>query len=159
MTLKDTLLGKKERKQHVCAELGIKSPKQVLLVGVYGEDRDLVEHLQTGCREYGHEIQLVVLTEATEASLWEAVDVLIILEQHTESFVWEYCKKYLLVPVVQGKSAWNTWVTEYEPTKEEGNGFHFGNKNVWSIFAAIIRAMETKRFSYDWNTLLKRIYG
>lgn len=44
---------------------------------------------------------------------------------------------------------------DYDPVGEAGNSFTFKNINAWEIFGAITRALETFRFPYDWNNLVK----
>ena len=46
---------------------------------------------------------------------------------------------------------------EYRPLKEEGNGFYFKNPTKWEVFAAIVRALETYQFPYDWENLIREI--
>lgn len=46
---------------------------------------------------------------------------------------------------------------DYNPIEEEGNGFYFKNPTTWEIFAAIVRALETYRFPYDWENLIRII--
>lgn len=46
---------------------------------------------------------------------------------------------------------------DYDPLKERGNGFYFKNPTKWEIFAAIIRALETYQFPYDWENLMREI--
>ena len=42
-------------------------------------------------------------------------------------------------------------IADYNPNKETGNSFTFENFNEWEIFAAIVRALETYKFPYDWK--------
>jgi len=42
-------------------------------------------------------------------------------------------------------------ISDYNPNKETGNSFTFENANQWEIFAAIVRALETYKFPYDWK--------
>lgn len=43
----------------------------------------------------------------------------------------------------------------YNPIQEKGNGFYFKNPNKWDIFAAVVRALETYQFPYDWENVVK----
>lgn len=47
--------------------------------------------------------------------------------------------------------------SDYNPIHEKGNGFYFKNPTKWEIFAAVIRAMETYKFPYDWENLMREI--
>lgn len=46
---------------------------------------------------------------------------------------------------------------EYDPLAEKGDGFYFKNPIKWEIFAAVVRAMETYKFPYDWGNLVKEV--
>lgn len=43
---------------------------------------------------------------------------------------------------------------DYNPNTETGNGFVYGVENEWAIFAAVVRAIETFKFPYDWKHLV-----
>lgn len=45
----------------------------------------------------------------------------------------------------------------YNPLQEKGNGFYFKNSTKWEMFAAVVRALETYQFPYDWENLLREI--
>lgn len=47
----------------------------------------------------------------------------------------------------------------YNPLQEKGNGFYFKNPTKWEMFAAIVRALETYQFPYDWENLIRGIIG
>lgn len=44
-------------------------------------------------------------------------------------------------------------VEDYNPNQESGSGFVYRQENMWSAFAAIVRAQENFRFPYDWKTI------
>lgn len=46
---------------------------------------------------------------------------------------------------------------DYNPLREKGNGFYFENPTKWEMFAAIVRALETYQFPYDWENLIRII--
>ncbi len=48
---------------------------------------------------------------------------------------------------------------DYNPLREKGNGFYFKSPTKWEVFAAIVRAMETYQFPYDWENLIREILG
>lgn len=43
----------------------------------------------------------------------------------------------------------------FDPIEERGNGFFYEDGDSWSLFAALVRAVETYRFPYDWKNVLK----
>lgn len=56
-----------------------------------------------------------------------------------------------VVPIAPEKTA-----QDYDPNKETGNSFVSRNNDVWSIFAALVRAAETFRFPYDWKHIIRQ---
>jgi glycogen synthase len=57
------------------------------------------------------------------------------------------------VPIVSDKTFEGG--KNYNPNKETGNCFTFTNENHWQIFAALIRALETYKFPYDWKHIVR----
>jgi len=53
-----------------------------------------------------------------------------------------------VVPVTQ---AFSPNIKDYNPNTESGNAFIYQNIDKWEIFAAIVRALETYKFPYDWK--------
>ena len=47
-------------------------------------------------------------------------------------------------------------VDDYNPNRESGNGFIYKEAGYWSIFAALIRALETFKFPYDWSNIVRQ---
>ncbi|MFC1600400.1 hypothetical protein ACFL3T_05210 [Patescibacteria group bacterium] len=46
-------------------------------------------------------------------------------------------------------------VVDYNPNTESGNAFVYQNANEWEIFAAVVRALETHKFPYDWKFIVR----
>lgn len=46
-------------------------------------------------------------------------------------------------------------VSDYDPNHETGNGFMYRNNTTWGIFAAVVRAVETFKFPYDWKHIVR----
>ena len=44
-------------------------------------------------------------------------------------------------------------LTDYNPITESGNAFIFSKENKWLFFAAIVRAIENFKFTYDWQNI------
>ncbi|MFA7685477.1 MAG: hypothetical protein WCX95_01605 [Candidatus Gracilibacteria bacterium] len=43
---------------------------------------------------------------------------------------------------------------DYNPNFETGNSFTYKSDNSWGIFAALVRAMETFKFPFDWRNIV-----
>lgn len=46
-------------------------------------------------------------------------------------------------------------IKDYNPNHETGNGFIYQKSDRWCIFAALVRAIETFKFPYDWNNIVR----
>lgn len=47
-------------------------------------------------------------------------------------------------------------VQDYNPNKESGNSFIYQQSNQWGVFAALVRAIETFKFPYDWKHIIRQ---
>lgn len=48
-------------------------------------------------------------------------------------------------------------VSDYDPNRETGNAFVYGDiekANHWKIYAGVVRALETFKFPYDWQSII-----
>ena len=47
-------------------------------------------------------------------------------------------------------------LTDYNPNHETGNSFLFTESNYFCAFAALVRAVETFKFPYDWSGIVRQ---
>lgn len=47
-------------------------------------------------------------------------------------------------------------VSDYNPNRETGNSFIYKKSDHWSVFAALVRALETYKFPYDWKNIVRQ---
>lgn len=59
------------------------------------------------------------------------------------------------VPVLAESIAPKAAAEEYDPVSEQGNSFYAREATIWSLFAAVARAVETYRFPYDWQGIVR----
>lgn len=59
------------------------------------------------------------------------------------------CLRYGCVPVAMPSDG----LENYDPVQERGNAFLFEEGTAWQAFAALVRALETLRFPFDWRTI------
>jgi len=62
------------------------------------------------------------------------------------------CLAYGVVPVAPADT---DGLDNYNPVQESGNAFTYDQPDVWRSFTAIVRAMETFKFPFDWRTIQK----
>lgn len=86
--------------------------------------------------------------------------------QRAEAFAG--CDLALIETVDQLHSAWKQGcvpisilhaeaTVNYTPLAEQGNGFYFASWTKWRVYAAVVRALETYQFPYDWENIVKEI--
>ena len=80
---------------------------------------------------------------------YDATDFIVVLDGNIASALKKGC-----VPISQLDGV---RTLDYNPLQEKGNGFYFKNPTKWEMFAAVVRALETYQFPYDWENLLREI--
>ncbi len=50
-------------------------------------------------------------------------------------------------------------VSDYNPSRETGNGFIYKKESPWAIFEATVRARETFKLPYDWKHMVRQGMG
>lgn len=91
-----------------------------------------------------------VLTEEDfEEGMKKAHMVVLLNENHDKvKQAWENG----VVPITQNL---DTSIADYNPNTESGNAFVYENANEWEVFAAVVRALETYKFPYDWKFIVR----
>lgn len=84
---------------------------------------------------------------------YEACDMMISLDRGVdENFLYDLWHSGIVPIVEEGNEA----ISNYNPNNETGNAFTYTSKNIWEIFAATIRAVETYKFPYDWKYIMRQ---
>lgn len=110
--------------------------------------------LGPGATELPH-VQHVIARTGTEGLFRQALagaDVvllpgLLVPRMLPQALAW----RYGAVPVVPGESSINGMADDYDPVLESGTSFLYRAGSVWSLHAALVRALETFRLPYDWH--------
>jgi hypothetical protein len=82
-----------------------------------------------------------------------AADLALVFNHHLELV--HLLMNYGIVIIGDDKSP---LLENYKPNEESGNAFLFSKKGHWDIFAALVRALETYKFPYDWKHIIRKIY-
>lgn len=106
--------------------------------------------------DYGeqHPRNLTVLEniDQNKKKILDTSSVLLFLQTPDKTTLKEIISKQI-IPILPGDKFFH----DFNAQDETGNAFTFEEKNIWTIFNAIIRASENFKFSYDWNNLKKRL--
>jgi hypothetical protein len=81
-----------------------------------------------------------------------AADLAMIFDQQRDLL--KLLLSYGVVMVAEDKSP---FLENYKPNEEAGNSFLYSQKDLWSIFAALVRALETYKFPYDWQHIVRNM--
>lgn len=94
-----------------------------------------------------------VLNKSSKPVNGAEVDVVVIATDRTDQAL-EYVKKHKAVPIVHEESM---VFSDFNPVEEVGNAFIYLENSPWHMLAAVLRAAETFRFSYDWKSLKEEV--
>ncbi|MBI4232565.1 hypothetical protein HY605_05005 [Candidatus Peregrinibacteria bacterium] len=154
-------------KKRIAENLGF-SIKKVLLGVVLDKELSgnevsaLIETLE-GAYEIG--VQAVILTDMQISGLPEGVKLLdysrvnrkelLEASDMTLCFAFSDVEEMFLhgtIPI----SVVRKELADYNPNRETGNSFIYRKSHKWSMFAALVRALETFKFPYDWKNLVRQ---
>ena len=97
----------------------------------------------------GHRIAIMKDTDESRRKMYAASDMALFLSDPTDLPELTHSLSYGVVPI----APINKKVQNYNAVQESGNAFLYDQLNMWHCFAAIIRAIETHNFPFDWKTI------
>lgn len=124
-------------------------PLEILVLGkgesAYGE---LFTQL---AEERGHRIAILPPSDDGIRKMYAAADIALFLSDPHGSEELEACLQYGVVPVAPEGHG----LADYNPVQESGDSFLFAEMSPWMCFAALVRALETFKFPFDWRTIAR----
>lgn len=99
-------------------------------------------------KQQRHRVHIVAQTDADVSKMYAAADMAMFLSD-TPMKELEHCLSYGVVPVAPHMPS----LEDYDPIQERGNAFLFETPTKWLAFAALVRAVETHKFPFDWRTI------
>tara|TARA_Y100000310_G_scaffold339427_1_gene432038 strand:- start:944 stop:1543 length:600 start_codon:yes stop_codon:yes gene_type:complete len=101
--------------------------------------------------EQAHRFHIVPNKASAASKMYKAADMALFLSDPADLPELSNCLKNGTVPITPETKA----LQSYNPVQESGNAFLYKEGDVWQCFAAIIRALETHVFPFDWKTIQK----
>jgi starch synthase len=98
---------------------------------------------------HSHRIAIVKSTEENQRKMFAAADMALFLSDATHLPELATALQYGSVPIAPQSPA----LADYNPNQESGNAFLYEESTSWLCFAAVVRALETYRFPFDWRTI------
>lgn len=69
----------------------------------------------------------------------------------------EFYMKAGVVPIISNLNYLGKILSEFSPSRGEGNAYLYEDNNYWSAYYALIRYLENHRFPYDNRNLVKNV--
>lgn len=101
-------------------------------------------------KEHSHRVHIVPQTERAVEQMYGAADMAIFLAETPAKEI-AHCLASGIVPVAVSVPG----LEDYKPVQETGNSFLIESGTKWHAFAALVRALETYKFPFDWRTIQK----
>lgn len=100
-------------------------------------------------KEKGHRIAIVNDDDTQRRKMYAAADIALFLVDPEKITERTNCMNYGVVPIAPS----TTSLQNYNPVQESGNAFLYDGNTKWDCFGALIRALETYNFPFDWRTI------
>lgn len=98
-----------------------------------------------------HRIAIIPNKEEMIRKMYAGSDMALFLNSTEGMEEVDHCLRYGVVPVAPG----GTLLEDYNPNQESGTAFLYEEPTVWNAFGALVRALETFKFPFDWRTIQK----
>ncbi len=154
----------------VCLPAGMSEPLggtllEEILPGLFSQDIQLLI-LGKGPSHYGdlftklakehpHRVAIIANDEVAIRKMYAAADMALFLSDPAGTPELPQALSYGVVPIAPTTSA----LEDYNPVQESGNAFLYKDNSIWQVFGALVRALETHRFPFDWRTIQKNCMG
>lgn len=102
-------------------------------------------------QEQNHRIAIIPNEPEQIERMYKGADMALFLTDAATLPELAECLTHAVIPVAPATKA----LENYNPVQETGNAFLYETEDVWQCFAAIVRAMETHVFPFDWKTIQK----
>lgn len=102
------------------------------------------------CENHPGKIAILSDSEGNKRKIYAASNIFLATSSTEECLKEMECAmQYGVIPVSLPQEK----LVDYDLIKEEGNAFVYSKKSHWSLFAGIIRALESFKFPYDWKNI------
>lgn len=103
-------------------------------------------------KEHPHRIAIIPNKEDMIRKMYAGCDMALFCAPTAEEPEVEHCLHYGVVPIAPTEDH----LSDYNPNQESGTAFTYEGETAWHAFAALVRALETFRFPFDWKTIQRQ---
>lgn len=99
--------------------------------------------------KHSHRIAIIPNDDKAIRTMYAAADMALFLSNPASMPELRAVLAYGTVPVAPSASK----LQDYNPNQESGEAFTYEKDTMWHAFAAVVRALETFKFPFDWRTI------
>jgi glycogen synthase len=103
-------------------------------------------------KEQSHRIHIVSESDAAMRKMYAASDMALFFSDPSGLPELRHALNYGVVPVAPACEC----LEDYDPVQEHGTAFIAESATPWMWFAALVRALETYKFPFDWKTIQRQ---
>lgn len=103
-------------------------------------------------KEESHRIAIIPNEETMIRKMYAGCDMALFCEASSKQPELRTCLRYGVVPIAPLEEH----LLDYNPNQERGTAFTYSEPTPWHAFTAIVRALETFRFPFDWKTIQRQ---
>jgi starch synthase len=132
---------------------------EVQMVIMGDGDKQYINQLKKYHRKYPKKLVWLPFrgNEKMETLLYAAADIFLLPSHHEPCGINQLiAMRYGCIPVVRSVGGLYDTVTNFNPRTRRGNGFSFKRFDVFALYGALIRALETFRYKQVWRDLMVR---
>ena len=124
-------------------------PIELLILGKGTKEfGTLLSHI---AQEESHRIAIISNDTAALRKMYAAADIALFPCDPAGSPELSFCLRYGVIPIAPLADT----LENYNPNQERGCAFLYDPPSAWRCFAALVRALETYRFPFDWRNIQK----
>ena len=130
---------------------------QIVIMG--DGDKNYINELKKYHHRYPKKFVWLPFTgnQKRETLLYAAADIFLLPSHHEPCGINQLiAMRYGCIPVVRRVGGLYDTITNFNPQTNQGNGFSFSRFNIFSLYGAVIRALETYRHKKIWRDLVVR---
>ncbi len=100
-------------------------------------------------KKMGFKVKIVGDTDLSQRKMLAGSDMALLFSAPDGNAEVENALRYGVIPIALP----GLLLENYNPVQESGNAFVYEEATKWQCFAALVRALETFKFPYDWRTI------
>ena len=102
-------------------------------------------------KQEDHRVGIIQNNEESLHEMYRACDAALFLSDPTGTPELAHCLENGVIPIAPKCDG----LEDYDPIHESGTTFSYEKATPWHTFAAMVRALDTYIFPYDWRTIQK----